>query len=84
MFFVLKDIISSKVGNQNMKWFDAGTKQMCISTFRTVIKLMNVQCTKTWVSPQDRPGGRPEPPGQGDPCNRDCCRDRRRSGGPPP
>ena len=41
-----------------MKWFDAGTKKMNVSTFGTFIKLMNVQCTKTWVSPRDR-GPRP-------------------------
>ena len=33
-----------------MKWLDAGTKTMSVSTFGTFIKLMNVQCTETWVS----------------------------------
>ena len=39
---------------------DAGTKQMSVSTFGTFIKLIKVQCTKTWVSPRDRrqPEGR--------------------------
>ena len=44
----------SKEWHQNMKWFDAGTKKMSVSTFGTFIKLMNAQSTKTWVSPRDR------------------------------
>ena len=37
-----------------MKWFDVGTKKMDVTSFGTLIKLMNVQCTETWVSPWDR------------------------------
>ena len=40
-----------------MKWFDAGTKKMSVSTFGTFIKLMKVQCTETRVSPRDRRAG---------------------------
>ena len=29
-------------------------KKMSVSTFGTFIKLIKVQCTKTWVSPRDR------------------------------
>ena len=37
-----------------MKWFNAGTKKMSVSTFGSFIKLMKLPCTAAWVSPQDR------------------------------
>ena len=37
-----------------MKWFDAGTKKMSVSTFGSFIKLMKLRCTAAWVSPRDR------------------------------
>ena len=37
-----------------MKQFDAGTKKMSVSTFGSFIKLIKVQCTKTWVSQRSR------------------------------
>ena len=46
-------ILSSQERHQNMKWFDAGFEKMSV-TFCAFIKLMNVQCMKTWVSPRDR------------------------------
>ena len=49
-----KDIISSKERHQNMKWFDAGTKKMSVSTFGCFIKLMKLPCTAAWVSPRNR------------------------------
>ena len=39
-----------------MKWSDAGTKKMSVSTFGSLIKLMKLQCTASWVSPRDRCG----------------------------
>ena len=38
----------------DMKWFDAGTKNMSVSTFGSFIKLMKLPCTAAWVSPRDR------------------------------
>ena len=37
-----------------MKWFDAGTKKMSVSTFCNFIKLIKLHSTATWVSPRDR------------------------------
>ena len=37
-----------------MKWFHADTKKMSVSLFGSFIKLIRVQCTKTWVSPRHR------------------------------
>ena len=37
-----------------MKWFDAGTKIMSVSTFGSFIKIMKLQCTASWVSLRDR------------------------------
>ena len=36
----------------NMNWFDACTKKMSVSSFGSFIKLIKVQCAKTWVSPR--------------------------------
>ena len=53
---ILQDTISPQERHQNMKWFDAGTKQMSVSSFGSFIKLIKVQPTGTWVSPQSRSG----------------------------
>ena len=39
-----------------MKWYDAVTKNMSVSTFGNLIKLTKLQCTTKWVLPRDRVG----------------------------
>ena len=34
--------------SKHIKWFDAGTKKMCVSTFGNFIKLIKMQCTGSW------------------------------------